>query len=135
MQTTEEISEKHKGTAGFIIHSMRVKYNSATAKIKKPDMLERMATRGYILHERELRNLISFIRRNDLASPGFIVSDTHGYWYTENMEEMQKVWETEYGRAISILKNISPLRKRFKHLLSEEQGNIFKAIENENPEL
>ena len=132
MQEKQELNEDQKKVAGLIMLSMRTKYNNDKLKIKSKEMILKITDRGYKIGDAELRKIIGFIRRNDMCSPGFILADNAGYWYSEETEDLKRVWESEYGRALAILKNFSPLRRRFKHLISEEQGTIFNAIENSN---
>lgn len=123
----EIISVKHKRIAGLLMLSFRTNYNSCTNKIKSNAIIVKLRERGYSVNDAELREIIGHIRRNDLCSPGFILSDNNGYWYSENEIEMQKVWESNHGRAIEIMSNFAPLHKRFKHLISE-QNSIFNHI-------
>lgn len=107
------ISDKHKNIARLLIASLCTNYNSPDNKIKSNLIITRLRERGYNVGDAELREVIGFIRRNDLCSPGFILSDNGGYWYSENEEEMQTVWQSNHGRAIEIIKNFQPLYKRF----------------------
>ena len=129
MQDNQELSPEQIRAAGLIILSMKNKYNSDKMKIKAKEIIIRLDGRGYKIHDADLRRIIGHIRRNDMCSPGFILSDNGGYWYSEETKDLKKVWETEYGRALAILKNFSPLRKRFKHLISKEQVIIFNTID------
>jgi hypothetical protein len=122
---TETISEKQQRIAGMLMHGFRVNHNSAAKKIKASLIISRLRERGCNIGDAELRDIIGHIRRNDLCSPGFILSDNGGYWYSEDRNEMELVWKSQYGRAIEIMKNFQPLHKRFKHLVSEE-NSIFK---------
>lgn len=122
MITTETISEKHQMIAGQVILGFRTNHNGADKKIKSTDILTGLRRRGYSINDAELRQVIGHIRRNDLCSPGFILSDNSGYWYSESPEDMQQVWKSQYGRAVEIMKNFQPLHKRFKHLVSEKDS-------------
>lgn len=123
MRTTDnDISDKHKKIAGLLMLSFRTNYNSCERKIKSNLIIEGLRSRNYSVGDAELREIIGHIRRNDLCSPGFILSDREGYWYSENEMEMQRVWESEHGRALNIMRNFQPLHKRFKHLISEKDS-------------
>lgn len=118
------ISDKQKRIAGLLMLSFRTNYNSSFLKIKSNAIVAKLRERGYGCTDAELREIIGHIRRNDLCSPGFILSDNGGYWYSEDEEEMQKVWQSNHGRAIEIMSNFAPLHKRFKHLINE-RNSIF----------
>ena len=122
MTVTEFISEKHQRIAGLLIRSFRTNYNSEEAKIKSNLIITRLRERGFSCHDAEFRDILGHIRRHDLCAPGFILSDNCGYWYSEDEKEMQKVWESEYGRSMNHLKNFAPLHRRFKHLISEKDS-------------
>lgn len=119
MIPTETISDKHQKIAGLLIRSFRTNYNSADNKIKSDTIIGHLKDRGYRINDAELRTIIGHIRRNDLCSPGFILSDNSGYWFSEDANDMQQVWKSQYGRAVEIMKNFQPLHRRFKHLTSE----------------
>ena len=126
---TETISEKHQMIAGQVIRGFITNHNGADKKIKSVDIITGLQRRGYNIGDAELRQVIGHIRRNDLCSPGFILSDNSGYWYSEDAGEMELVWKSQYGRAIEIMKNFQPLHKRFKHLVSEIDS-MFKTGTN-----
>lgn len=128
---TEVISEKHQRIAGLLIRSFRANYNCADLKIKSNLIIVRLRERGFNINDAELREVIGHIRRNDICSPGFILSDNTGYWYSEKEEEMKKVWECEHGRALKIMLNFSPLHRRFKHLINQ-QNSLFNPKEQVN---
>ena len=111
-------SEKHERVVNLLVKSFRANYNDADHKIKSVEIIEKLKVRNYRVHDAEIRELIGFIRRNDLCAPGFILSDHEGYWYSEDENEMKKVWESQHGRAIEIMTNFAPLHKRFKHLIT-----------------
>ena len=94
----EMISEKHQRIAGLLIRSFRTNYNSADTKIKSNAIIEKLRERNMGIGDAELREIIGHIRRNDLCSPGFILSDNGGYWYSEN-EELSIVTGKQIGRA------------------------------------
>jgi hypothetical protein len=119
------ISDKHIRIARLLVVSFCSNYNSSDNKIKSNAIIQKLRERGFSIGDAELRDIIGYIRRNDLCSPGFILSDNNGYWYSENENEMQKVWQSNHGRALEIMANFAPLHKRFKHLISE-QNSIFK---------
>lgn len=128
MIPTETISDKHQIIAGQVIRGFRINHNGADKKIKSADIIAGLKRRGYIIGDAELRQIIGHIRRNDLCSPGFILSDSNGYWLSEDAIDMQQVWKSQYGRAVEIMKNFQPLHKRFKHLVSEEQSMFNKSF-------
>lgn len=121
---------KHKLTdKDLVLAGKIVKYFTGFnngVKIKSPEIVERIKKAGWKFSDSELRVLIGHIRRNDLCAPGFILSDRTGYWYSENLGELKEVWKSEYSRAINILKNFAPLRKRFKHLMNEKDTLFLK---------
>ena len=111
-----ELSEKQQRIARLLIVSLRTNYSASDQKIKSTEIIKAVRARGFTLHDAELRQIIGYIRRQDLCAPGFILSDGGGYWYSEDENEMQQVWASEYGRALNILHNFKPLHRRFKHL-------------------
>jgi hypothetical protein len=119
------ISEKHIRAARLLVVSLTTNYNSAERKIKSNEIVVKLRERGFAIGDAELRQIIGYIRRNDLCAPGFILSDQGGYWFSTDEKEMQKVWESNHGRAIEIMSNFAPLHKRFKHLLSN-QNSLFQ---------
>jgi hypothetical protein len=119
------ISEKHIRAARLLVVSLTSNYNSAERKIKSNEIVVKLRERGFAIGDAELRQIIGYIRRNDLCAPGFILSDQGGYWYSTDENEMKKVWESNHGRAIEIMTNFQPLHKRFKHLLSN-QNTLFQ---------
>jgi hypothetical protein len=119
------ISEKHIRAARLLVVSLTSNYNSAERKIKSNEIVVKLRERGFAIGDAELRQIIGWIRRNDLCAPGFILSDQGGYWFSTDEKEMQRVWESNHGRAIEIMSNFAPLHKRFKHLLSN-QNSLFQ---------
>lgn len=119
------ISEKHIRAARLLVVSLTTNYNSAERKIKSNEIVVKLRERGFAIGDAELRQIIGWIRRNDLCAPGFILSDQGGYWFSTDEKEMQRVWESNHGRAIEIMSNFAPLHKRFKHLLSN-QNSLFQ---------
>jgi hypothetical protein len=119
------ISEKHIRAARLLVVSLTSNYNSAERKIKSNEIVVKLRERGFAIGDAELRQIIGYIRRNDLCAPGFILSDQGGYWFSTDEKEMQRVWESNHGRAIEIMSNFAPLHKRFKHLLSN-QNSLFQ---------
>jgi hypothetical protein len=119
------ISEKHIRAARLLVVSLTSNYNSAERKIKSNEIVVKLRERGFAIGDAELRQIIGYIRRNDLCAPGFILSDQGGYWFSTDENEMKKVWESNHGRAIEIMSNFAPLHKRFKHLLSN-QNSLFQ---------
>jgi len=119
------ISEKHRRIAGLLIKSLQTNYNCSSRKIKSNEIIVKLRARGASIGDAELREIIGWIRRNDMCAPGFILSDNGGYWFSTDENEMKKVWESNHGRAIEIMTNFQPLHKRFKHLLSN-QNTLFQ---------
>jgi hypothetical protein len=103
-----------------IILSMRTRHNNEKCKIKSDDIVREIRNRGYAMDGGQLREIMGHIRRNDLVSPGFILSDNGGYWYSEDLKEMEKAWESELSRAKSILNNFMPLKKRVRSLNNQK---------------
>ena len=62
------------------------------------------------VNDRQLRKLISEARRYGYV----IVNRGSGYYKTTDVHEMAGFYRTEHGRAMSILKGLSPLRKLLK---------------------
>ena len=124
MTVTEFISEKQQRIAGLLIRSFRTNYNSSATKIKSNAIIQKLRDRNFSCGDAELREIIGHIRRNDLCSPGFILSDTGGYWYSEDETEMIKVWESNYGRAIEIMTNFQPLHKMVQAFNKRKGFNI-----------
>jgi len=60
--------------------------------------------------DRKLRLLISEARRHGYV----IVNHGSGYYKTDDVNEMAGFYKTEHGRAMSILKGLSPLKKYLK---------------------
>ena len=123
MNLVETISsEKQRRVVDLLIRSFTSNYNSSEKKIKSSEIVTKLRERGFSVGDVELREIIGYIRRNDLCAPGFILSDNGGYWFSTDEKEMQKVWESNHGRAIEIMMNFAPLNKRFKHLISEKNS-------------
>jgi len=111
--------------AGLMIRSLKMLHNTADTKIKTDEILTELIRRNLKCTGVELREVIGHIRRNDLCSPGFILGDTDGYWYSENLDEMKEVYDSIFGRAKRMLQNFTPLRKRIRHLINETES-IFE---------
>jgi len=122
----EQISEKHQRIAGLLMRNLKNNHGSVNTKIKAREIMAALKLRGYSVDDGELRSIIGHIRRNDLCAPGFILSDPGGYWYSENLEDMEPVLETEYGRALKIMLNFRPLRRRIRHLLAGK-NSLFNS--------
>lgn len=122
----QPISEKYQRIAALLMVSFRTNHNSIDKKIKSKEIIENLKRRSYNIDESVIREIIGHIRSKDLLSPGFILSDRHGYWYEEiSLEEMERVWESEFGRAKAILYNWKPLYRRIKHLRSKKDALPF----------
>jgi hypothetical protein len=115
-------NEKQERAVRLLVLSFKQNHNNGNKKIKAAEIIEKLKTRNYNISDAELRQLFAFIRRHDLAAPGFILSDNEGYWYSEDEAEMQRVWKSQYNRAIEIMTNFAPLHKRFKHLLTDKDS-------------
>lgn len=107
------------------MYSLKLNHNTPMLKIKSDVIIQKLSERNYKICDAELRLIFGHIRRNNLCAPGFILADSGGYWYSEDMNEMKTVWKTEYGRALKIMQNFAPLHKLFKHL-EDEQGLVFE---------
>jgi hypothetical protein len=107
------LSEIEHKAARIICNSFRMNYNSSRKKIKSDLLISKLKERGYDFSDSDLRRILAFIRRNNLVKPGFILSDNNGYWYSEDFNEMKKVWQSQYGRAIEIMTNFKPLHDMF----------------------
>jgi hypothetical protein len=83
------------------------------ARITSAEIISRLRSNGCEITDATLRRVIGFIRRHELAAPGFILSDSRGYWYSENKEEAMDVWDAQYSRALEIIQNFSPILKRY----------------------
>lgn len=109
-----ELSPTDRKLAALLIKSFRVNYNNQATKITNDVVVRKVRERGYKFSGAKFRNLLGTIRHHDLATPGFIVSDNEGYWYTEDIQDMRTFWESQRGRVIEIMKNVHPLYERFK---------------------
>jgi hypothetical protein len=109
------LSEQEQKAVAIICNSFRMNYNNAgrKIKIKSAEVVKKLKERGHDLNDADLRNILAFIRRNHLLKPGFILSDNGGYWYSENLDEMKRVWESQYGRVREIMANFKPLHDMF----------------------
>lgn len=77
----------------------------------KTDILLKQYRLGY--SARHLRMVIELIRKNDLAAPAFLVSNTQvGYWLTSDISEMKAFLNQELDRVSNQVDNINTLRKR-----------------------
>jgi hypothetical protein len=123
------ISDKHRRVAHLLIISLQTNYNSSSRKIKSNEIIAKLRDREISIGDAELREIIGFIRKNDLCAPGFILSDNGGYWFSTDEAEMQRVWESNHGRALEIMTNFAPLHKRFKHLISEK-NSLFNFLQH-----
>jgi len=120
----EFLSEKHQRIAGLIMHSLKLNHGSQEAKIKSGEILQHIRLRGYKIGDSELRQIIGHIRRNDICGPGFILADNGGYWYSESLDEMADVYKTEFSRALNVMLNFKPLRRRIKHLINQKDAML-----------
>lgn len=118
----EILSNKQQKIAGLIMYSLKLNHSTHESKIKANDILNNIRTRGYKINDAEIRQIVGYIRRNDLCSPGFILADNGGYWYSEDLSEMAAVYETEFGRALNVMHNFKPLRRRIKHLKNQQDA-------------
>jgi hypothetical protein len=92
-------------------------YSGNENAIKK-DVLTARVVSGYgiLTCERSVRNAISYIRLNDLLSPGFIVSDVNiGYWLTYNESEMDTFLNKQLNRMTSQFQNLKQLHQRIRY--------------------
>ncbi len=127
--------------AALLVKSFRLNYNSSDSKIKSDVIVRKVQERGYQFSGAKLRQLLGVIRHHSLASPGFIVSDNTGYWYTQDLEELRRFWISQRGRVIEIMKNVHPLYQLFKmnpqQLILEFMEHLEKPIDvpltEENP--
>jgi len=119
---TELINEKQMRVAGWLMRSLINCHNSPDQKITSDQILYKIRNNGLKMDGGQLREIIGHIRRNDLCAPGFILSDNSGYWYSEDVAEMEKVWDSELSRARNILQNFNPLRRRVKHLKNQKEA-------------
>lgn len=124
MKVNEILSDKHQKIAGLIMHSLKLNHSTQEAKIKAESILKQIMLRGYKIGDAELRQIIGHVRRNDLCQPGFILADNGGYWYSESLDEMSAVYETEFGRALNVMQNFKPLRRRIKHLSLQKNAML-----------
>lgn len=122
------LTKKDQTVAGILILAFRLKYNTSSNKVNSSELIALIRIRNLPIRAAGLRKIIGHIRRNDLLAPGFLLSDTSGYWYSLDENEMQTVWLSEHRRAINILLNFKPLRRRFKHLLNNK-NNLFQTGE------
>lgn len=109
-----ELSTNDLNVARLLIKSFKVNYNNPGAKITNDVVVKKVKERGYRFSGAKFRSILGTIRHHNLAAPGFIVSDNNGYWYTEQVSEMQDFWKSQRGRVIEIMKNVHPLYELFK---------------------
>lgn len=121
----ELVSEKYQKVAGLLMWAFTKHYHSSNQKIKSDEIRRRLALRGYKVHDAELRDIIAHVRRSNMLSPGFILSDNGGYWYSEDPKEQKEVWKSQYERALSIMQNFAHLRKLFQHH-EDSQGLLLE---------
>jgi hypothetical protein len=122
----QEISlkEKEAKVVGLICKSFRLNYNNRLSKITSDSIVKKLRAKGHDINGASLRNILAYIRRNNLMQPGFILSDNLGYWYSENFEEMRRVWKSQYGRAIEIMTNFKPLHEMFTRNPKQQHLNL-----------
>lgn len=106
------LNDRDLRIAKLVCNSFRLNYNGN--KIKSSEIINALAIRNIKITDASFREILGVIRENDMCYPGFIVSDNTGYWYTENIEEMKRFWDSQHGRVCSIMKNISALYRRLK---------------------
>lgn len=69
--------------------------------------------KGITISPQTFRKHLGLIRKYDLASPGFIVSNVNlGYWLTEDKEEMNDYLQQELNRMSNQFANVEALRTR-----------------------
>jgi hypothetical protein len=90
----------------------------------KTDILLKKYRLGY--SARHLRMVIELIRKNDLAAPAFLVSNTQvGYWITSDLSEMKAFLNQELDRVSNQVDNINTLRMR---LMSPKKSTDSKQL-------
>lgn len=115
MKKAQEISlkEKEAKVVALVCKSFRLNYNNRLSKITSDSIVKKLKEKGHDISGASLRNVLAYVRRNNLMHPGFILSDNNGYWYSENLDEMKMVWRRQYGRALEIMTNFKPLHEMF----------------------
>lgn len=115
------------GLGGMIMLSNNISNEEATnlidvlknnhnrkADAAKTEVLLKNYGLGY--SARHLRSVVEYIRKNDLASPSYLVSSTtNGYWLTNDVSEMKAFLNQELERVSNQYGNIQPLHQRLIH--------------------
>lgn len=87
------------------------KHHTTKATAAKTDVILKNYDLGFTA--RQLRMVVEFIRKKDLASPNYLVSNTQvGYWLTKEVSEMKAFLNQELDRVSNQVDNIQPLRLR-----------------------
>lgn len=94
-------------------------HNSPTKKITNDKIVAGLKRAGYDIKNGSgggatLRKIIGYIRVNDLMNPYFILSDTTGYWVSQDTSEITNFYNSMKFRALAILENIKPLKDRIQ---------------------
>lgn len=102
-----------------LISILSKSHNSKLTAIKTEVVLKNYAL-GY--SARHLRSVVEFIRKNDLAAPSYLVSNTvNGYWLTNDISEMKGFLNQELDRVSNQYGNIQPLHQR---LINKKQNTV-----------
>lgn len=118
----EQVNEKQMQIAGYLIRVLTRYHNNAKCKAKAPQIIIGIRNKGHAIggDGSELRDIIGIIRRSGICHPGFILSDSGGYWYSEDLEEFKRVSESSINRAKEIMRNTTELRKLIRHMEAEK---------------
>lgn len=95
-----------------LAHLFRTKLNGLNKAVKTDVLLKNF---GLNYSPQTLRKYLGYIRQNDLAAPGFIVSNVNrGYWYTECPIEKNDFLQQELNRIANQYANIEMLHLSLK---------------------
>ncbi|WP_432714394.1 hypothetical protein [Pedobacter sp.] len=93
------------------------RYSGKAKAVKTADLLFHLKASGKgIISPQTLRELLGYIRHNDLLSPGFIVSNVNiGYWLSFEKEELSGYLDQELNRMSNQFQNLQLLHQRTKY--------------------
>lgn len=97
-----------------IVALLKSNYNKKSKAVKTDTLLfDLTLTTGTRISGQSLRRYLGIIRKHDLASPSFVVSNVNlGYWCTEDKEEMNSYLQQELNRMSNQFANVEALRQR-----------------------
>jgi hypothetical protein len=95
----------------------RERYSGKDKAVKTADLLFHLKASGKCnLSPQTLRELIGYIRQNDLLAPGFIISNVNnGYWLSLDKAELDGFIDQELNRMSNQFGNIEMLHQRIRY--------------------